>query len=204
MPDLAWDNAFTGSLRPGEKPALLLVDMVMAYLEPDSPLFMKTATAARDSAAELLEAARVAEIPVIHTNVKYREDGSDGGHFFRKVPGLSVWAGENRPLGAFAKSLLPRDGERIFTKQYPSAFFGTELAMHLESLEIDTVIIAGYSTSGCVRASTLDALQYGFIPIVATDACADRDEATQSANLHDLGSKYAELQTTPEILSWLL
>lgn len=177
--------------------------MVMAYLEPSSPLFIETAAAARDAAAELLETARAAGVPVVHTNVKYRADGSDGGHFFRKVPGLSVWAGENRPLGAFPEALKPQNDERIFTKQYPSAFFGTELAMHLKALEIDTVIIAGYSTSGCVRASTLDALQYGFIPIVAVDACADRDEAIQSVNLHDLGNKYAELQTNLEILNWL-
>ncbi len=202
MPYAKWNKAFAGHLQPGERPALLLVDMVEAYLQPDSPLFLEAAAQACEAAAELLQAARAAGHPVVHTNVRYREDGSDGGHFFRKVPALAVFAGET-PFGAFPEQLAPADEERVFTKQYPSAFFDTALHTYLQERKIDTVIIAGYSTSGCVRASALDALQYGFIPIIATEACADRDERTHSANLSDLGKKYGELQTNPEILHWL-
>ncbi|WP_379548894.1 isochorismatase family protein [Qipengyuania sp. DSG2-2] len=199
---VAHADAFAGHLQPGERPALLLVDMVEAYLQETSPLYLETAQAALVQAVRLLARARQSGTPVVFTNVAYKADGSDGGHFFRKVPALSAFV-EGSPLGAFPQAITPQDGEPVFTKQYPSAFFGTALDRHLHDLGVDTVIVAGYSTSGCVRASALDALQYGFIPIIAEDACADRDSATHDANLSDLGKKYAEIQSVDTILDWL-
>jgi len=193
-------GVFEGRLQPGTRPALLIVDVVIAYLTEGSPLFMDTAAAAQDSNRRLADAARAAGVPVIFTNVQYRADGADGGVFYRKVPVLEVFV-EGSPLGAFPDSLTPQQGDRVVTKQYPSAFFGTGLAEALHAEGVDTLLITGYSTSGCVRASALDAMQYGFIPLVVRDACADRHEGPHEANLFDLQAKYAEVISEAEALA---
>lgn len=185
-------QAYSGKLQPGNAPALLLVDMVEAYLQPSSPLYCDNAPAAAEKALRLLEAARRGRRPVVFTNVEYEPGGADGGLFYRKAPVLKVFE-RGSPLGAFPPALTPHAGERVLTKQYPSAFFATGLAEALRSAGVDTLLIAGYSTSGCIRASALDALQNGFVPLVVTDACADRHPAPHDANLFDLQAKYAEL-----------
>ena len=195
-------GVFEGRLQPGTRPALLIVDVVAAYLTEGSPLFMDTAAAARDSNARLAEAARAAGVPVVFTNVAYKPDGSDGGVFYRKAPVLKAFI-EGSPLGAFPPELTPLPGDRVFTKQYPSAFFGTGLAEALHAEGIDTLLITGYSTSGCVRASALDAMQYGFIPLVGREACADRHPGPHEANLFDLQAKYAEVISEAEALAYL-
>jgi len=199
----ATDNyagVFEGRLQPGTCPALLIVDVVVAYLTHGSALFMDTAAAAKDANSRLAEAARAAGVPVIFTNVQYRADGSDGGVFYRKAPVLKAFV-EGSPLGAFPDDLAPHASERVFTKQYPSAFFGTGLADALHADGIDTLLITGYSTSGCVRASALDAMQYGFVPLVVRDACADRHEGPHEANLFDLQAKYAEVISEADALA---
>ena len=120
-------GVYEGRLQPGTRPALLIVDVVMAYLTQGSALFMETAAGALASNVKLAEAARVAGVPVVFTNVRYKPDGLDGGVFYRKAPVLKAFV-EGSPLGAFPDGLAPREGERVFTKQYPSAFFGTGLA----------------------------------------------------------------------------
>jgi maleamate amidohydrolase len=193
-------GVYEGRLQPGTRPALLIVDVVAAYLTEGSPLFMETAAAAKDSNRRLADAARAAGLPVIFTNVQYQPDGSDGGVFYRKAPVLAAFV-EGSPLGAFSDGLIPHPGDRVFTKQYPSAFFGTGLAEVLYAEGIDTLIITGYSTSGCVRASALDAMQYGFVPLVVRDACADRHSAPHEANLFDLQAKYAEVISEAEAMT---
>jgi maleamate amidohydrolase len=195
-------GVYEGRLQPGSRPALLIVDVVLAYLTEGSALFMDTAAAARDSNARLAEAARAAGVPVVFTGVSYKPDGSDGGVFWRKVPALKAFV-EGSPLGAFPPELTPQPGDKVFTKQYPSAFFGTGLAEALHADGIDTLLITGYSTSGCVRASALDAMQYGFVPLVVREACADRHPAPHEANLFDLQAKYAEVISEAEALALL-
>lgn len=193
-------GVYEGRLRPGQRPALLIVDVVAAYLEPGSALFMDTAAAALASNARLAAAARAEGVPVVFTNVSYKPDGADGGVFWRKAPVLRAFV-EGSPLGAFPPGLTPGKGERVFTKQYPSAFFGTGLAEALHADGIDTLLITGYSTSGCVRASALDAMQHGFVPLVVREACADRHPAPHEANLFDLQAKYAEVISEAEALA---
>lgn len=195
-------GVYEGRLQPGTRPALLIVDVVAAYLTQGSALFMESAAGALASNVRLAEAARVAGVPVIFTNVRYMPDGSDGGVFYRKAPVLKAFV-EGSPLGSFPERLNPREDERVFTKQYPSAFFGTGLAEALHADGIDTLLITGYSTSGCVRASALDAMQYGFVPLVVREACADRHPAPHEANLFDLQAKYAEVITEAEALAYL-
>jgi nicotinamidase-related amidase len=177
----------------GIRPALLIVDFVRAYLVKDSPLYAGV-EGARSACEELLLAARRARIPVIHTTVVYQQGGRDGGVFYRKVPALKCFERGVRPdLAAFASGLEPIDGETIVSKQYASAFFGTSLASTLTAAGIDTVLLSGVSTSGCVRASAVDACQHGFIPVVVREAVGDRHSAPHEANLFDLQAKYAEV-----------
>ena len=191
------------TLTPGLRPALLVVDFVRAYLEPGSPLYAGVEDV-RTAAVQLLAAARAAGIPVMHTNVAYEPGGADGGVFFRKLPALASFErGRHPELAAFAEGLEPGPGEPVFTKQYASAFFGTKLAETLRERGIDTLLIAGLSTSGCVRASAVDACQHGFVPLVVREAVGDRHPAPHEANLFDLQAKYAEVISLLEAKRYL-
>lgn len=185
-------NPFDGYLAPGTSPALLIVDVVMAYLDPASPLYAAAATPALAVNERLVAAARTAGVPLLFTNVAYQAEGADGGLFYRKLPALKAFLAGS-PLGAFPPTLQPAPGDIVVTKQYASAFFGTSLASTCHAMGIDTLLITGFSTSGCVRASALDALQNGFAPFVVADACADRHPDPHHANLFDLQAKYAEV-----------
>jgi nicotinamidase-related amidase len=149
---------------------------------------------ARDAAVRLLHAARAARLPVIHTCVEYEPGGRNGGVFFRKVRALRCFErGRHPEWCGFARGLEPIEGETTIVKQYASAFFGTSLASLLTSVSVDTVIMAGVSTSGCVRATAVDCCQHGFIPAVVRDAVGDRAAAPHEASLFDLQAKYAEV-----------
>jgi maleamate amidohydrolase len=196
-----YKTAFDGHLHFGRKPALIIVDFVVAYLDQASPLYAGVEDAL-ESNKRLLTVARQASVPVIFTNVSYAPGGADGGRFFQKVPELKLFE-QGSPMGDFPDSLMPQSGELIVTKQYASAFFGTSLASTLTAMEVDTVMITGLSTSGCVRATTLDALQHGFAPFVIREACGDRHAAPHEANLFDLQAKYAEVISETDAISYM-
>jgi maleamate amidohydrolase len=195
MPDdLDQDYAaagFGGRLAFGKAPALLIVDVVMAYLDPGSPLYAGVEDALASN-ERLVEAARAAGVPVIFTNIVYEPGGIDGGMFFRKVPALKAFE-RGSPMGAFPAALQPAVGELVVSKHYPSAFFGTSLASTLHAAGIDTLLVTGFSTSGCVRATALDALCHGFAPFVIREACGDRDARPHDQNLFDMAAKMAEV-----------
>ncbi|MBU3688199.1 MAG: isochorismatase [Acidimicrobiales bacterium mtb01] len=186
----------------GSRPAVLVVDMCRAYVDDKAPLYAAAAADAYRNADRLAGVARRQGLPVVFTRVEYAAGGVDGGHFFRKVPALRCFEAGN-PLAEFTDLVRPEPGDVIVTKQYASAFFGTSLAATLNASGVDTVVIAGVSTSGCVRASALDALQNGFVPIVVADACADRDPRPHDANLFDLQAKYADVVTMDDALAHL-
>ena len=194
-------GAFDGHLPFGQRPALLIVDFVVAYLDKASPLYAGVEDALASN-ERLLAAARAAGIPVIWTNVVYSPGGKDGGVFFRKVPALRLFE-RGSPLGAFPASLQPVDGELVISKQYASAFFATHLASTLTAMGVDCLLITGLSTSGCVRATTLDACQHGFLPFVVREACGDRHQAPHEANLFDLQAKYAEVISESDAIARL-
>ncbi|PTR13302.1 MULTISPECIES: N-carbamoylsarcosine amidohydrolase [unclassified Novosphingobium] len=197
--DANYAGAFDGRLPFGQRPALLLVDLVEAYLQPGSPLYAGI-EAALASAVRITAAARAAGLPVIFTNVEYQPGGADGGVFYRKVPALKVFE-KGSPLGAFPAVLSPQAGDVVITKRYASAFFATHLAATLTAMGVDTVLICGTSTSGCIRATALDACQHGFLPFVVADACGDRHPAPHEANLFDLQAKYAEVVNEAQALA---
>jgi maleamate amidohydrolase len=199
--DLTADYAaagFGGRLPFGNRPALLIVDVCNAYLDPASPLYARV-EGAFASNIRLVDAARMGGVPVVFTRVLYTADGVDGGLFYRKVPALQAYLPGN-PLGNFPAGFGPRGDEVVVTKQYASAFFGTSLAATLNAMRIDCLLITGFSTSGCVRATALDALQNGFAPFVVRDACGDRAKGPHESNLFDLQAKYAEVVSEAEAL----
>ncbi|MEU4420720.1 isochorismatase family protein [Actinoplanes sp. NPDC024001] len=204
--DLAGDYATAGFARRlgwGMRPAVLLVDAALAYTSPESPLFLRTGQAAAEAMARLALTARLVDVPVLWTAVRFADEScAEAPLFAAKVPALKVFAGGN-PLAGFAPPLQPAPGELVVTKHYASAFAGTSLAAWLASHAIDTLVIGGYSTSGCVRASALDALQHGFRPIVVREACADREAGPHEANLFDLDAKYADVVTLRSSLTQL-
>ena len=196
-------GGFGQRLAPGRAPALLMIDFAEAYFAPDSPLYANVESV-RSAAGELLTAAREAAIPIAHTQVVYEPGGRNGGVFYQKLPALSCFeAGRHPEWAAFAKGLEPVVGETVVTKQYASAFFGTSLAPMLTALAIDTLLMAGLSTSGCVRASAVDCCQHGFIPLVVRDAVGDRAREPHEANLFDLQAKYAEVLSLRQSMDYL-
>ncbi len=195
------EAGFGRTLEPGLRPALVVIDMVRAYFEPGADLYLGS-EACLDEAAAVLAAARAAGIPVVHTKVSFSATGMDGGVFFRKVGALQHFVGDT-PLGQIMPQVAPADDEVVITKQYASAFFGTSLAATLTAARVDTLIITGVSTSGCVRATAVDAIQHGFIPLVVREAVGDRDARPHEANLFDLQAKYAEVVSTSDVHRYL-
>lgn len=197
----SYSRAFAGRLGFGDRPALILIDFVEAYFDADSPLYAGVDEALA-SALRVRAAARSAGIPVIYTNVVYQPNGVDGGVFFRKVPALESFVRGN-PLGGWPKGLKPAADELVISKQYASAFFGTSLASTLTAAGVDTLIITGLTTSGCVRATCVDSISHGFVPIVVREACGDRHEGPHEANLFDMNAKYGDVVSESRVLTYL-
>ncbi len=187
----------------GKRPALILIDFAQAYFDKGSPLYGGEGCAkARDHAIRLLGHARATKTPVIWTEVRYIKGGADGGIFFRKAPPLKVLEWGN-PMGDLTPGMDRRPDEVMVVKQYPSAFFGTSLAATLTAMGVDTVLLAGLTTSGCVRATCVDAMSHGFVTLVVSDACGDRADGPHQSNLFDMSAKYADLVTTNEAAEYL-
>lgn len=196
-----YKGAFDGHLTFGRKPCLLIIDFVQAYLQPDSPIYAGVEPALA-ATRRLLALARAKGVLVVHTNVEFLRGGLNGGVFYRKIPLLRIFEAGS-PLGAFPPELNPLPTELVVTKQYASAFFGTSLASTLTAAGVDTLLIAGVSTSGCVRATATDACQHGFVPIVVRDAVGDRHEKVHESNLFDLQAKYAEVMDEAAVTTYL-
>jgi maleamate amidohydrolase len=185
----------------GNKPALLIVDFVVGFCDPEVYGGGNILSAVAHTKI-LLEAVRRIGLPVAFTRIVYAEDGADAGAFCLKVPGLETLT-ESSPMGQIVDDLAPLPGERILRKTQPSAFFDTGCAAWFISKGVDTVIVTGATTSGCVRASVVDSMSYNFRTIVATDCVGDRALGPHEANLFDMGQKYADLMTSDEIIAVL-
>lgn len=194
-------SLYNGSLGYGERSALILVDFVQAYFDKDCEMYAGVEDELA-CALRIRDLAREAGIKVLYSNVVYQQDGSDGGVFFTKAPVLKNFIAGN-PMGNWPKGLQPADNEMVISKQYPSAFFGTTLASVLNEEGVDTLLITGLTTSGCVRATCVDAMCHGFIPIVVADACGDRHAAPHEANLFDMNAKYADVVSEIQVCDYL-
>ena len=194
-------RAFGRRVGFGSKPALILIDLVEAYFDPTCDLYAGIEDALA-SALRVRQAARDAGVPVILTNVVYHPMALNGGRFFEKSKPLRYFL-EGNPMGAWPKGLEPQPDELVVSKQYPSAFFGTSLASTLTAMGVDGVLLTGVSTSGCVRATCVDAMSHGFRTTVIADACGDRHPAPHEANLFDMNAKYADVVREEEVLAYL-
>lgn len=185
----------------GERPALVVVDLSNGFTDPSSPLGGDLSSVL-GATAELLDACRRNDHPVVFMTVAYKPDFSDAGTFIKKVPALHVLV-EGSSMVDIDERIKPLPGEPVVTKKYASAFFGTDVAERLHDLGVDTVVLAGCSTSGCIRASAIDSMQHGFRTIVVEQAVGDRAEGPHQANLFDIDSKYADVVDLAEALSVL-
>jgi maleamate amidohydrolase len=204
MTDELKDNyagVFDGGLGFGSKPALILVDFVQAYFAQDCDLYAGVDDTLANAIA-LRDAARRAGILIIYTNVAYAPSLIDGGRFAQKVAPLANFVA-GHPMGAWPEGLAPADNELVISKQYASAFFGTTLASTLTANGNDSLIIAGLTTSGCVRATCVDCCSHGFIPIVARQSVGDRHQGPHEASLFDMQAKYGEVVPDAQVMDYL-
>jgi len=186
----------------GERPALLVVDLVKAFTDPKRMLGadLDSQVAATQP---LLEVAHARGIPVIFSTVRYDEaDLRDAGIWVLKQKG-SITLAKDTDGHEIDPRLDFRPGDSLLLKKYASCFFGTDLVPRLTSRRVDTLIIVGCTTSGCVRASAVDALQNGFRPMVVREAVGDRSEAAHAQSLFDLDAKYADVVSLDDTLRYL-
>jgi maleamate amidohydrolase len=204
MPSLLqnYSGVFDSRLGFGHKPAVLVVDFINAYTTPGSPLYAEPVVEAVKQTVEVLTLARSKNVPVIYTRVIYNKNGLDGGMFVKKVPVLLKMI-EGEPLADIVPELPPAPSDVVIHKQYASAFFGTALAAMLTALGVDTLILTGCSTSGCIRASAVDGMQYGFRVIVPRECVGDRRPEPHEANLFDINSKYGDVVSKNEVMEYL-
>lgn len=194
-----WDNR----LGFGRKAALVVIDLLQGYTLKGAPLYAPGVVAAVKEMPELLRLARQKKVPVIHTRVLYNpSDFSDGGVWIRKAPVLKALVPGNK-YAKFCRGVEPQKDELVITKNYASAFFGTSLAATLTAMGVDTLLITGCTTSGCIRASAVDAVQNGFRPIVIRECVGDRHDGPHEANLFDINAKYGDVISKAEAMKYL-
>jgi maleamate amidohydrolase len=193
-------QGLAGRVGFGAAPAVVVVDYYLGSTDQESPLACNLDKPVAET-VRILEAARAAQVPVIFTTVEYGADLKEAGHFLAKVPSLKYLVAGSRWV-----ELDPRLGRRpeepVLKKHFASAFFGTDLAARLRALAVDTLIVAGYSTSGCVRATVVDALQNGFRAIIPAEAVADRAEPPHAASLFDMDAKYGDVVPVAAVLDY--
>jgi len=180
---------------------LLIVDFVNGFADPAVFGGGNIATAIEHT-VPVLRTARELGWPVAHTRIVYADDGADANVFSLKVPGMLTLK-EHAHNSAVVPQLAPADGELVVRKNVPSAFFGTSLAAWLAMRGVQTLVVAGAVTSGCVRASVVDAMQYGFRPVVLSDCVGDRALAPHEANLFDMAQKYAAVMTSDALMTYV-
>ena len=186
----------------GTRPALLIIDFIKGFTDTACPLGSNL-DAEVSATKQLLDEFRSQNLPVHFTTTAYDDAMVSAGVFVKKVPSLahlkfgSSWI-------EIDDRLTPIAGEVVWTKQYASAFFGTALASALSAQKVDTLIVTGCTTSGCVRASAVDACQHGFLTIVVRECVGDRSASAHEANLGDLDAKYADVVSLKEVEEYLV
>ncbi|OZI18583.1 N-carbamoylsarcosine amidase [Bordetella genomosp. 9] len=192
-------QGFGAALQPRPPYGLLIVDLVNGFADP-AVFGGGNIPQAIANTVPLLEHARRQGWAIAHTRIVYADDGADANVFSIKVPGMLTLK-EHDPRSAIVPELAPRNGELVVRKTVPSAFFGTGLSAWLAQRGVQTLLVAGAVTSGCVRASVVDAMQYGFRPLVVADCVGDRALGPHDANLFDMEQKYATVMTRDQALA---
>jgi maleamate amidohydrolase len=193
---------FGGRMGFGERPALVVVDMNVGFTDPASPLACPLDGVVA-AVQELLRESRAAGFPTIYTTVAYDEGAKrTAAAFIEKVPALLTLEAGSRWVEIDPR-IAPQAGEPVLTKLFASAFFGTPLSSLLAAAGCDTLVVTGASTSGCVRATAVDALQHGYRPIVPREAVGDRNPSAHEASLDDIEAKYGDVVSLEDALGHL-
>ena len=185
----------------GAKPVLLVVDFINGFTDPSSPLGGDL-TSELAATNELLAGFRAAGLPVVFTIIAYEPDLRDAGMWIRKVPSLEVLIKGTRMVEVDNR-VEPLPGEYVVGKKFASAFFGTDLDTYLKARGVDTIVMAGCTTSGCIRSSAIDSIQSGYYTIVVREAVGDRAEGPHDANLFDIEAKYGDVVGLEDALNYL-
>lgn len=196
------DRGLMGRVGFGERPAVLVVDYIKGFTDPDSPLgadYTDRLAAAR----RVLDAAREQDLPIFFTTIVYSKSTLEYSPFLEKIPSLGILTEDSDYVDVDPALGFDPSREILIRKRQASAFFGTSLVEHLVGQRVDTLVIVGCTTSGCIRATAVDACQYGFRTIVVEDAVGDRAEAPHRANLFDLDAKYADVEPAERVLEHL-
>jgi nicotinamidase-related amidase len=193
---------FHGRAGFGSKPALVVVDVNRGFTDPASPLVCDLDDCVAEI-ARLLEAFRRVGLPVVFTTVCFDDAGKQtAAVFLEKIPALLVLEPGSEWVEIDPR-IAPVEGEQVMSKYFASAFFGTELGDLLSNAGCDSVVVTGASTSGCVRATALDALQHGYRVVVPREAVGDRNPAAHEANLYDIDTKYGDVVSVDEVVEHL-
>jgi maleamate amidohydrolase len=195
------DRGFGGRVGFGSRPAVLVVDFIRAFTDPASDLGGEL-DAEVAAARQIVDAAREAGAPIVFSTVEYDAALQEAGVWLRKIPS-SKWLIEDTPWVEVDERMGMRAGDMLLAKKYASCFAGTDLVSRLVSQGVDTLIIAGCTTSGCVRASAVDACSLGFRTIVVREAVGDRAVLPHVANLFDIDMKYGDVISVDETLDHL-
>jgi maleamate amidohydrolase len=195
-------EGFHGRAGFGRRPALIVIDMSVGFTDPESPLHCELEEVV-EAIERLLAATRAARLPVVYTTVAYDEAAKErAAVFIDKVPALLTLEAGSRWVEIDPR-LAPQPGEAVLTKLFASAFYGTPLGSLLAAQQVDGLIVAGASTSGCVRATAVDALQHGYRVVVPREAVGDRNPAAHEANLYDIDAKYGDVLPIEDVLDHL-
>ncbi|MED4602072.1 isochorismatase family protein [Paenibacillus validus] len=187
----------------GQRPAIVVVDFIKAFTDYRNPDLVLAANVDKQllQTNRLIDASRLLRIPVIFTTVSYDDNLKDAGIWALKQSGL-VTLRSGTDVVAVDSTLHREPGDTIIVKKYASSFFGTDLVSRLVSQQVDTVILTGCTTSGCIRATAVDAISYGFRPMIVEEAVGDRSEAAHKQSLFDLQAKYADVVSIETVLSY--
>jgi maleamate amidohydrolase len=190
---------FHGRAGFGQRPALIVVDVNRGFTDPASPLVCDL-DGVVEAIGQLLDRARSAAVPVVFTTVSFDEGGKEtAAAFIDKVPALLTLEAGSEWVEIDSR-IAPRADEPVLNKLFTSAFFGTALASLLEEWDCDSLIVTGASTSGCVRATVVDAIQHGYRPVVPREAVGDRNPDAHAANLYDIDTKYGDVVSVDDVL----
>jgi nicotinamidase-related amidase len=199
--ELSDKDLVVGQLPLGKRPAVIAVDFSYGFTSPDSPLGGDFASQI-EANAQLLESAKTHSVPVFFSTVVY-DDERQASVFRQRLPALNILQRGSHWVDIHERFSAHVSTENIIEKHHASAFFNTSLAAKLQALDIDSVIITGLTTSGCVRATCVDGLQHNYLCVVVPEACGDRNPSAHEMSLHDLHAKYAQVLALKEVVAYL-
>lgn len=195
-------EGFGDSSGLGARPAIIVVDFINGFTNPASALGSDL-TSQLEATKTLLDHARSKAVPIVFTTVIYEPHYRDGGYFIKKIPALKLLTADSEWVNVDEKLERDETSEPLIVKKFASSFFGTHLHSFLTSERVDTAIITGCTTSGCVRATAVDALQYGYRVVVPEECVGDRSMEAHKANLYDIQTKYGDVTSLEMVIDYL-